>query len=79
MGTKLRNRRAAEAQSGSFIEQLLISDELVTSILDNEVVREGTDNTISECVGMGKEGEGRGVSSSRLVSCHGHQPRLSGG
>ncbi|GIL58131.1 hypothetical protein Vafri_12985 [Volvox africanus] len=40
MGTKLRNRRAAEAQLGSFIEQLLISDELVTSIIDHEVSEE---------------------------------------
>ena len=37
MGTKLKNRRAAETQLGSFIEQLTISEHLVHSIMDNEV------------------------------------------
>lgn len=37
MGTKLKNRRAAESQLGTFIEQLTISEELVTSILDQDV------------------------------------------
>ncbi|GLC44043.1 hypothetical protein PLESTB_000222700 [Pleodorina starrii] len=40
MGTKLKNRRAAESQLGSFIEQLTISEELVTSILEHEVNEE---------------------------------------
>ncbi len=37
MGTKLKNRRAAESQLGSFIEQLTISDEMVAAILEGEV------------------------------------------
>jgi hypothetical protein len=37
MGTKLKNRRAAEAQLGSFIEQLIISDHVAHSIMENEV------------------------------------------
>ncbi|KAG2445494.1 hypothetical protein HXX76_000110 [Chlamydomonas incerta] len=40
MGTKLKNRRAAEGQLGAFIEQLTVSDELVAAILDNEVNEE---------------------------------------
>ncbi|KAG2482867.1 hypothetical protein HYH03_018212 [Edaphochlamys debaryana] len=40
MGTKLKNRRAAESQLGSFIEQLTIGDDLVTAIMEHEVNEE---------------------------------------
>lgn len=37
MSTKLKNRRAAESTLGSFIDQLVVSEYLVSSIMDNEV------------------------------------------
>ena len=37
MGTKLKNRRAAEQKLGTFIEHLTVSEDMVTSILDSEV------------------------------------------
>ncbi|KXZ50200.1 hypothetical protein GPECTOR_17g837 [Gonium pectorale] len=47
MGTKLRNRRAAETQLGAFIEQLTVSEELVEAIMDNEVNEEYMEPLVS--------------------------------
>jgi hypothetical protein len=37
MSTKLRNRRAAENKLGVFLEQVVVSEDLISSILDSEV------------------------------------------
>jgi hypothetical protein len=37
MSTKLRNRRALEDRLGSFLEQLVVSEDLISSVLDSEV------------------------------------------
>uniref|UniRef100_A0A383VE33 Uncharacterized protein n=1 Tax=Tetradesmus obliquus TaxID=3088 RepID=A0A383VE33_TETOB len=40
MSTKLRNRRALEDRLGSFLEQLVVSEDLISSVLDSEVSEE---------------------------------------
>lgn len=37
MSTKLRNRRAVENKLGMFLEQLVVSEDLISSVLDSEV------------------------------------------
>lgn len=37
MSTKLRNRRAVENKLGVFLEQLVVSEDLISSVLDTEV------------------------------------------
>lgn len=37
MGTKLKNRRAAEDKLGSFVESLAVSEEIVDGIMSAEV------------------------------------------
>jgi hypothetical protein len=37
MSTKLRNRRVAEEQLGSFLEQSLVSEELIHAVMDAPV------------------------------------------
>jgi hypothetical protein len=37
MSTKLKNRRAAENKLGAFVEQMAVSEDLVTSVIESEV------------------------------------------
>lgn len=37
LGTKLRNRKAAEAKIGAFVERLTVSEELINAVFDVEV------------------------------------------
>lgn len=39
MSTKLRNRRAVEDKLGGFLEQVVVSEDLISSVLDSEVRR----------------------------------------
>ena len=39
MSTKLKNRRAAENKLGAFVEQMAVSEDLVTSVIESEVRR----------------------------------------
>lgn len=36
MSQRLRNRRAVEAKLGAFVDNIIVTEELVTSILDGE-------------------------------------------
>lgn len=69
MGTKLKNRRAAESQLGSFIEQLTISEDLVHSIMDAEVGCTGA-GWWRGLTGVGSRGVGWQVGCVR--SCFPH-------